>query len=410
MARPPLGLGKHGIIRVTREKGQWVARCRFRQLSGQTVRVERWGSSKTAATTSLQDELRDRAGERTATLSPGSRFADALEIYLPKIDERREDSTHDTYRHWADTVVLPALGELRIHECDVAQLDAYFTDLQRRGYAANTRRTLRAIVSGTMRQAVLHKAAPTNPVRELERIEEPKGKRKAQPRGLTVEERRRLLGWLDGTSTEPKVARKQQVARDADLPDLIRFALGTGLRIGEVCGVRICDLDLDGVPVVSGDDIRLVPIVAVRGKVYGIRGKGLVRTDTGKTLSALRIIPLPGFVTDRLRARLTGEEDPTWPLFAAAGADGRPTFRWPSNVRRSVRAVRTEKEVGLGWMTPHTWRRTYATILNDELGLSDRQKADLMGHAKISMMKDAYVHRGELHADAAVYLDTAYAD
>jgi integrase len=46
-------------------------------------------------------------------------------------------------------------------------------------------------------------------------------------------------------------------------------------------------------------------------------------------------------------------------------------------------------EAGLGWMTPHTWWRTYATILHDEFGLSDRQKADLMGHAKISMMKDA---------------------
>jgi integrase len=66
-------------------------------------------------------------------------------------------------------------------------------------------------------------------------------------------------------------------------------------------------------------------------------------------------------------------------------------------VRRSVRVVRIE--AGLGWMIPHTWRRTYATTLHDEFGLSDRQKADLMGHAKISMMKDAYVHRGELHAD-----------
>ncbi len=56
------------------------------------------------------------------------------------------------------------------------------------------------------------------------------------------------------------MARKQQVSRDADLPDLIRFALGTGLRIGEVRRVRICDLDLDDVPMVSGDDIRLVPI------------------------------------------------------------------------------------------------------------------------------------------------------
>lgn len=351
MACPSLGLGKHGSIRVTREGGQWVARCRFRQLNGATVRVERWASSKTAATHNLQDELRNRAGERTTMLSASSRFADAAEIYLVKIAERREASTYDLYRYWMDTVVLPALGQLRIHECDVARLDAYFTDLQRRGYAANTRRTLRAIVSGTMQQAVLHRAAPGNPVRELERIEEPKGKRKAQPRGLTIEERCRLLGWLDGTSEDVTIARKQKVAQDADLPDLVHFVLGTGLRIGEVCGVRICDLDLNGVPVVSGDNIRLVPIVAVRGKVCHVRGKGLVRTDTGKTSSALRIIPLPAFVAERLRARLTGDEDPMWPLFAAAGTDGRPTFRWPANVRFSVRVVRAE--TGLGWMTPH---------------------------------------------------------
>jgi hypothetical protein len=70
---------------------------------------------------------------------------------------------------------------------------------------------------------------------------------------------------------------------------------------------------------VSGDDIRLVPIVAIRGKVSYIKGKGLVRSDTGKPSSALRVIPLPG-------SPRTGEEDPTWPVFAAAGAEGHPTF------------------------------------------------------------------------------------
>ncbi|MGH3692739.1 MAG: hypothetical protein ACRDRX_01830 [Pseudonocardiaceae bacterium] len=94
MARPPLALGKHGSIRVTREGWRWVARCRFRQLTGETVRVERWGSSKTAATNSLQDELRNRAGERTTMLSAASRFADAAEIYLVKIADRREAGWH----------------------------------------------------------------------------------------------------------------------------------------------------------------------------------------------------------------------------------------------------------------------------------------------------------------------------
>ncbi len=50
-------------------------------------------------------------------------------------------------------------------------------------------------------------------------------------------------------------------------------------------------------------------------------------------------------------------------------------------------------------MTPHTWRRTYATILDDEMSLTARAKADLMGQAKL--LKDAYVSRGEVHPDAA---------
>jgi hypothetical protein len=122
---------------------------------------------------------------------------------MRKIRERRADSTADTDDHCLRKQVLPQLGELRLHECDVAQLDAFLTRLERARrtvehvdgttserpmYAANTRRQIRAIVSGVLQQAVLHKTIPTNPVRELERIESPKGHRTAPPRGLTPEE------------------------------------------------------------------------------------------------------------------------------------------------------------------------------------------------------------------------------
>ena len=228
---------------------------------------------------------------------------------------------------------------------------------------------IRAIVGGIMQQAVLHQAVAANPVRDLERIESPKGHKKAPPRGLTAEERRRLLAYVDADKTAVR----------ADMPDLIRFALGSGLRIGEICAVRWMDLDLDGIPVVSETDMRLVPVVAVRQNVYPVKGKGLV-VHGGKTSMALRIVPLPQFVVTQLRARHHEDDDPTWPVFASAGRDGQPTYRWPSNVRRSVRAVR--EKVDLDWMTPHTWRRTYATILDDEMSLTDRAKADLMGQAK----------------------------
>ena len=408
MARPPLALGRHGSVKVTREGSQWVARCRFRDLDGVTRRVERRGPSQTAAQRALQDELRQRCGERIELLRSHSRFRDAASVWMGKITERREDSTVGTYQHWLESLVLPQLGELRLHECDVAQIDAFFTRLEKARriiqskdgdstaekvrYAANTRRTIRAIVTGVMQQAVLHQAIASNPVRELERIESPKGHRKPPPRGLTAEERRALFAFVD----------TDKVAVGADLPDLIRFGIGSGLRVGELCAVRWIDLNLEGIPVVTKDDMRLVPVVAVRQNVYPVRGKGLV-VHGGKTATALRIVPLPELVTTRLRARRHGDENPEWPVFAAAGRDGLPTYRWPSNVRRSVRAVR--EQVGLGWMTPHTWRRTYATILDDEMSLTDRAKADLMGQAKF--LKDTYVSRGELHPDAAVFIDAA---
>ncbi len=407
MARPPLALGHHGTVKLSREDGQWVARCRVRDLDGVTRRVARWGSSRAAAQRALQDELRQRRGERTEPLRPHSRFSDAAAIWMEKIRERREDSTADTYRHWLEHVVLPQLGALRLAECDVVQLDAFFTRLERARraveredgstsevvrYAANTRRTIRAIVAGVLQQAVLHQALAANPVRELERIESPRSHRRAPPRGLTAEERHRLLAFID----------TDKVAIGADLPDLIRLGIGSGLRIGELCAVRWLDLNLKGIPVVSEHDMRLVPVVAVRQNVYPVKGKGLV-VHGGKTATALRIVPLPEFVITRLRVRWHGDENPEWPVFAAAGRDGQPTYRWPSNVRRSVRAVR--EQVCLEWMTPHTWRRTYATILDDEMSLTDRVKADLMGQAKF--LKDTYVSRGELHPDAAVFLDAA---
>jgi hypothetical protein len=275
MARPPLALGHHGSIKVDRDNGQWVARCRIRDLDGVTRRVARWGRSKAAAQRAIQEELRTRLGQRTEVLRPNSRFRDAADIWMGKIRERRADSTADTYTNCLNNQVLPQLGELRLVECDVAHLDAFFSRLERARkvveqadgsivekphYAANTRRMVKAVVGGVMQQAVLHQAVAANPVRDLERIESPKGHRKAPPRGLTAEERRRLLAFVD----------TDKIAIRADMPDLIRFALGSGLRIGEICAVRWIDVDLDGLPVVSQTDMRLVPVVAVRQNVYPV--------------------------------------------------------------------------------------------------------------------------------------------
>jgi hypothetical protein len=83
-------------------------RCRFRDLDGVTRRVARWDTSKASAQAALQDELRQRTGQRTEVLKPNSRFREAADVWMGKIGERRADSTADTYASCLLNQVLPS--------------------------------------------------------------------------------------------------------------------------------------------------------------------------------------------------------------------------------------------------------------------------------------------------------------
>lgn len=73
MARSPLDLTKHGSIRVT-PRGRPMGRpLPLPPAHGETVRVERWGSSKTAANNNLQDDLANGPASASPPCRPPNR-------------------------------------------------------------------------------------------------------------------------------------------------------------------------------------------------------------------------------------------------------------------------------------------------------------------------------------------------
>jgi len=52
------------------------------------------------------------------------------------------------------------------------------------------------------------------------------------------------------------------------------------------------DLNLEGIPVVTGFAMRLVPVVAMRQNVYPVKGKGLA-VHGGKTATGCESRPSP---------------------------------------------------------------------------------------------------------------------
>jgi integrase len=169
------------------------------------------------------------------------------------------------------------------------------------------------------------------------------------------------------------------------LADVIVMFAATGVRIGELMGLRRGE-DID----VEGRRVR------VAGKVIRIAGRGLVREEFPKSESGKREMVLPAFAVDMLVDR------PARGVMLFESSAG--TLRDPDTVARQWRQVRAA--LGLDWVTSHSFRKTVATILDQE-GLTARVAADQLGHAQVSMTSDVYFGRGRVHVEAADALDGA---
>lgn len=417
MPRPPLELGSHGRIKTTElEPKLWRARCRYRELSGETVPLERRGRTEAVALRRLQEAMRERRGPTDEPLRPQDKFERAAALWIAKLETlvregHRSETTLDNYRKVLHAVVLPSLGQVRLRECTVGRLDAYFAGLASRRtpagepWSASYRRSVRTVVKSALHQAVKHGALATNPIRDIDPIE---GRQRKHPRALTPEQRRDLFAWMAGDSQDLDERRAQVAARRRQLPDFITLMIGTGIRIGEALALRWCDLDLDGIPVEGPDrQLYLQPVLSVTGNVVRVKSQGLIRNH-GKTERALRVVPLPRFVSEMLIERRPADAPAEEAVFGTMGKRGRgPTWRDPGRVSEEIRELR--RACGITFpMTSHTFRKTAATIWHDSGSLSDRQSADLVGHAQITTLLNTYIARGELHPEAAAVMDAAW--
>ncbi|WP_371927482.1 tyrosine recombinase XerC [Lentzea sp. HUAS12] len=311
-------------------------------------------------------------------MTPDSRFKDALEAWQVKFQKlvdmgKRSPSSLDTYRSILGRHVLPGLGELRIREMTVARIDAFLGALWR-SVGVDSAKTARSVISGALRIAVRDRALDTNPVRDTDPLE---SGRKKSPRALTREER---LLWLEMLESDPAAVRK-------DLPDLSRFMMATGVRIGEALAVYWEDVDFEA------------GTVDVNYTVIRAGGLGLIRKST-KTEAGERTLPLPRWALDMLRRRRAATLFPNGPVFPNSLGG----LRDPSNTRRDIRKARGGDE--FAWVTSHVFRKTAATIL-DEAGLSARVVADQLGHARPSMTQDTYLARKAVDRKAADALEGA---
>ncbi|MFR9730987.1 site-specific integrase [Saccharopolyspora sp. MS10] len=230
----------------------------------------------------------------------------------------------------------------------------------------------KVVLGGITGLYVRHDAIENNPIREVVLPKAGGKKAKKERMVLEPEELPKLREHLHG----------HRKALRRDLPGVVDGLGALGCRIGELLA-----LDWSKVDFAAGT-------VAIVGTVIRVTGEGLMVQPHTKSGAGMRTITVPAWYLDILKRRNAESESP-WVYPTSTG-----TLRDPDNTRADLR----EAVGGTEWegLHPHAFRHLVATVL-DAAGLSAREIADYLGHERVSMTQDVYMHRkskGRSAADA----------
>lgn len=346
-------------------------------------RRERWlpgHKTKTAARSALRKALTaEEEGTWSASAQPMTYGAFLVERWLPSIRSTVRETTLVGYARHVETYLVPELGHLRLDRLTGADLAALYGRLRvagRKGkpLAEGTVARIHATISRSLADAVEAKLRTTNPARDVPRSARPRQRRSggSDLRYWTAEQ----LGSLLSLAAE----------REPRMYPLIRLAAYTGMRRGEVCGLRWADLDVkSGHLSVRRTLTAMDPPDGLGMRLIGGEpksGKGR-RVD----LDPETVEVLTGWRKQQMADQLA--LGGAWPdhglVFTRESGDPMHPDTASTVFDRLVR------DSGLPRITFHGMRHTHATILLSK-GVPVKVVSERLGHATVQITLDTYAH------------------
>lgn len=305
-----------------------------------------------------------------------------LEAWLPAIRGSVEPSTWESYERNVRNHLLPALGDIRLQALTPDDLSALYATLAesgrrdgRGGLSARTIQYCHTILHRALADAVRRGSVVRN-VADYALVPAPK--RRRRPAEMTT--------WTAG-----EVATFLEATRNERLYLVWHVALMTGMRRGEILGLRWRDSDLEAGRLRLVRQLRMVRHVPEFSDLKTDRSRRQVSLDP-ETLKLLR-----------QHRRVQLEER----LMVGDGyQDGDLVFARPDGSQYHPEAVskvfdRRVARWRLPRITFHDTRHTWATLAL-QAGVHPKVVSERLGHASVAFTLDVYSHAVQgLDDDAA---------
>ena len=398
VAATRLGLGERGTIEVAPYKrdsaGKWKrvqsprsaerfrARCYYRGMDGVLREISRVAGDRDAAAKAVQEAFEESLFGASDEMTSTTPLVLAGKIWLEGIartDGGLAEKTVQDYRAaWYRCVDTEGstLRGLTLDQANSPQRLRGFLRVVAESHGTGSAKMVRSALSGVLRLAVSNGALQTNALRQVGRVQAQtprqvkrrSGVARDTSRAFTRAERDAIVAFADELAAAPDLNPRTTRKRES-VADLIAFLSGTGVRIAEARRLDWSDVDLPN------------------GRVV-IRGT--------KSQAAVRTLDLPSWLIERMEARATRAGSAGFVFASPHHTDGSGAIEWDqSNLARAVAGVLAAG--GYGWATPHSFRRTVATLAH-QAGRPLVEIADQLGHADPSMTAKVYLGR-EPHGD-----------
>ena len=181
-----------------------------------------------------------------------------------------------------------------------------------------------------------------------------------------------ILSKLEQTKLESHILSKLNIRKLCVL-----LTLYTGLRIGEVCGLKWKDIDFE-------NRCLYVRRTIQRVKCNDGNKKSKLIESTPKSKSSIRKVPIPAFIIELLKGFYTNDED-----FILS----RSTKLYDPRLLESSFS-RLIKKVGIKKIKYHALRHTFATR-SIEAGVDIKTLSELLGHSSVDITLKTYVHTSD---------------
>jgi integrase len=306
---------------------------------------------------------------------------------------RRSPNTIHSYRGKAKRIKAGPLGDIEVPKINTRDLDHYYDSLLREGMTQANLLAHHRIIRAALNQAKKWKMVPENPANDVDLG----SVAKPEMHVPTIEQSRALVIRADAGASP-------------DLGPILLFAMLTGMRRGELCGVQWSDVNWAG------------SSITVRRSVWQVRSTWGIKDPKTQQVRSISLDPVCAALLTARKSRAEAEANtagvalPTDGYVWSTFVDGHAP-RTPNSLTRAFhRLCRTMEEEALDATPPrverwnfrfHDLRHLSATEMVGA-GVDPRTVAARLGHADASVTLNVYAHAIEARdRDAAAGLGRA---